>query len=67
MCYSSSKDFGWGIKKDATREPEARQQTPPDRTEPHFTAQDFSFWTFPRRRKTHEAEEPAGERTSERV
>jgi hypothetical protein len=67
MCYSSSKDFGWGIKKEATREPEARQQTPPDRTEPHFTAQDFTFWAFPRRRKTHEAEEPAAERTSERV
>jgi hypothetical protein len=67
MCYSSSKDFGWGIKKDATREPEARQQTPPDRTEPHFTAKDFTFWAFPRRRKTLEAEEPAAERTSERV
>jgi hypothetical protein len=67
MCYSSSKDFGWGIKKDATREPEARQQTAPDRTEPRYTARDFTFWAFPRRRKTSEAEEPAAERTSERV
>ncbi len=39
MCYSSSKDFGWGIKKEATREPEARQQTPADSAGPfgaHF-------------------------------
>lgn len=67
MCYSSSKDFGWGIKKEATREPEARQQTPPDRSEPTFTARDFTFWAFPRRRKNREAGEPAAERTRERV
>jgi hypothetical protein len=67
MCYSSSKDFGWGTKKDATREPDTRQQTPPDRPEPTYTAQDFTFWAFPRWRKTHKAGEPAAERPHEKV
>ena len=67
MCYSSSKDFGWGYKKEADRKPEARQETPPDRTEPHYTAQDFKFWAFPLRRKTPAAQEPVADRTHEKV
>ena len=66
MCYSSMEDHGWRAKKDAGRKPEPRKETQPDRQEPRYTAQDFSFWAFPRRRKT-EAQEPAAERTHERV
>ena len=67
MCYSSSKDFGWGIRKDADREPEARKETPQDRPEPHVTAQDFRFWAFPHRLKTTTAQESVADRTHERV
>jgi hypothetical protein len=67
MSYSSSKDFGWGIRKEADRKPEARQETPPDRPEPHVTAQDFKFWAFPIRRKTPATQEPVVDRTRERV
>ncbi len=67
MCYSSMEDFGWRNKREADRKPEARQETPPDRPEPHYTAQDFTFWAFPRRRRTHEAQKPAAERRRERV
>ena len=66
MCYSSSQDFGWGMRKEADRKPEARKETPPDRSEPHVTAQDFKFWAFPIRRKTPAAQEPV-DRTRERV
>jgi hypothetical protein len=66
MCYSSSQDFGWGMRKEADRKPEARKETPPDRPEPHVTAQDFKFWAFPIRRKTPAAQEPV-DRTRERV
>jgi len=61
------EEYGWRNKREASRKPEARQETPPDRQEPHYTAQDFTFWAFPRRRKTHEAQEPATERTREKV
>jgi hypothetical protein len=71
MCYASSKDFGWDARKETSRgsEPhkEPRPETQPDRPEPHYTAKDFTFWAFPRWRKTHEAEEPAAERSHERV
>ncbi len=67
MCYSSSKDFGWGYKKEADRKPETQQETPPARTEPHYTAQDFTFWAFPVRRKTPAAQDPVADRTHERV
>ena len=67
MCYSSMEDFGWRAKKEADRKPEARQETPPDRPEPHVTAQDFKFWAFPIRRKTPAAQEPVVDRTRERV
>ncbi len=66
MCYSSMEDFGWRAKKEADRKPGAPQETP-DRPEPHYTAQDFTFWAFPRRRRTHEAQEPAAERRRETV
>ncbi len=66
MCYSSSKDFGWGIRKEAGREPEAKQDKPPVRPEPHVTAQDFKFWAFPRR-KTPATKGPTADRTPERV
>jgi hypothetical protein len=61
------EDYGWRAKREAKPKSEPRQETPPDRQEPHYTAQDFSFWAFPRRRKTHEAQEPAAERTHEKV
>jgi hypothetical protein len=60
------EDFGWRTKKEASPKSEPRQQAQPDRQEPQYTAKDFSFWAFPRRRKT-EAQEPAAERTHERV
>lgn len=60
------EDFGWRAKKEASPKSEPRQESQPDRQEPHYTARDFSFWAFPSRRKT-EAQEPAAERAHERV
>lgn len=67
MCYSSMQDFGWRKKEAATPKPEARRETPADRPEPHYTAKDFTFWAFPRHRKVQETQEPAAERTHEKV
>jgi hypothetical protein len=67
MCYSSMEDYGWRNKREANRKPEARQETPPDHQEPHYTAQDFTFWAFPRRWKERGTQEPAAERTHEKV
>ena len=67
MCYSSSKDFGWGIRKEADREPEAKQENPRVDPEPHVTAQDSKFWAFPLRRKTPAVQEPTTDRAPERV
>lgn len=67
MCYSSSKDFGWGIRKETDRKPEAKQEEPQVRPEPHVTAQDVKFWAFPLRRKTPAVHEPATDRARERV
>lgn len=71
MCYASSKDFGWGNKKETRRESEPNQEvrteTQPDRPEPLYTAQEFTFWAFPRWRRTREVQKPAAERSHERV
>ncbi|OAE00374.1 hypothetical protein [Arthrobacter sp. OY3WO11] len=63
MCYSSSKDFGWGIRKEADSKPEAKQET----TEKPVKAQDFTFWAFPGWRKTRAPGTPSAERSKERV
>lgn len=75
MCYSSSKDFGWGIRKEAGRKPETKQETPvetpvvtPVETpEPRVKAQDFTFWAFPKWRRMPSPRTPSGERSKERV
>jgi hypothetical protein len=63
MCYSSSKDFGWGIRKEADSQSEAKQETP----EKPVKAQDFRFWAFPNWRKTPAPGTPSAERSKERV
>lgn len=73
MCYSSMEDYGWRNKREASRKPEARQETPKthetpsEPQEPHYTARDFTFWAFPRSWKERETQEPAAERTHEKV
>jgi hypothetical protein len=67
MCYSSSKDFGWGIRKETEHRPEARQETPVETPEKPVKAQDFTFWAFPRRRRTPAPQTPSAERSKERV
>ncbi|HEY8699940.1 MAG TPA: hypothetical protein VIM08_03085 [Arthrobacter sp.] len=67
MCYSSSKDFGWGKRDEAYKAPEPQQEKPPVRPEPHVTAREFTFWAFPRRRKTPATQEPAVDRMHEKV
>lgn len=67
MCYSSSKDFGWGIRKEADRKPEAKQEDTRVEPEPRVTAEDFKFWAFPLRWKTPAVQKPATDRASERV
>lgn len=67
MCYSSSKDFGWGIRKESRREPDATQDKQPARPEPDLTEREFTFWAFAPRRKAPTVQEPAADRTPERV
>ncbi len=67
MCYSSSKDFGWGIRKEADRKPEAKQETPAEAPEQPVKAQDFTFWAFPNWRKTPARGTPSSERSRERA
>jgi hypothetical protein len=67
MCYSSSKDFGWGIKKEADRQPEAKQETPAETPEKRVRAQDNTFWAFPNWRRTPAPRTPAAERSKEKV
>ena len=67
MCYSSSKDFGWGIRKETQREPEAKQEKQPARSEPDLTEPEFKFWAFAPRRKAPTVQEPAADPTFEKV
>jgi hypothetical protein len=67
MCYSSSKDFGWGIRKETEREPETKQDTQPARSEPDLTEPEFKFWAFVPRRKAPTVQEPAADRSFEKV
>ncbi|ADX71486.1 hypothetical protein D7Z96_11055 [Pseudarthrobacter phenanthrenivorans] len=64
MCYSSSKDFGWG-RKEADHKPEAKQDTPVETPERAVKAPDFTFWSFPW--KSPAAGSPSAERSKERV
>lgn len=67
MCYSSSKDFGWDVKKEAHRQPEAKQETPEETPEQEVRAQDYTFWAFPNWRRTPRPSTPSGQRNKERV
>ncbi|MEC5190035.1 MULTISPECIES: hypothetical protein [unclassified Arthrobacter] len=61
MCYSYNKDVRQDVKKDDSKDREARQQ-------PRAAAPDFKFWAFPRRGKKPAAEDPAASvRTREKV
>jgi hypothetical protein len=66
MCYSSSKDFGWG-RKDTERKPEAKHETPAETPEKPVKAQDFTFWAFPGWRKTRTPGALSAERSREKV
>lgn len=67
MCYSSSKDFGWGIRKESDRKPEAKHEAPAETREKPVKAQDFTFWAFPDWRKTRTPGTRSAERSKERV
>ena len=70
MCYSSSKDFGWGTRKETGRKPETREtpaETPVESPEPTVKAQDYTFWAFPNWRRTPSPRTPTAERSKERV
>ena len=67
MCYSSSKDFGWGTRKEADRKPEAKQETPVETPVKPVKAQDFTFWAFPNWRKMPAPGTPSSERSKEKA
>ena len=72
MCYASSKDFGWGAKKETRRHPGAEPATPAEPPEEPVKAQNFTFWAFPNWRRmpaprTPSAEEDKNQRSRERV
>ncbi|NKX56258.1 hypothetical protein [Arthrobacter mobilis] len=47
MCYSSHRDFGWSVRKDAVRKPERqREPAPEERPEPQVQADDDRLWAF---------------------
>ncbi len=62
MCYSSNRDFGRDIRKDAGRKPEEK---PAPRAKPAG----FKFWAFPQRHRDvpATAPEPRAEAARERV
>ncbi len=64
MCYSyDNKDFGRSTRKEADRQPEAKQETP----EKPVKARDFTFWAFPDWLRTPAPRSPSAERSEERV
>ncbi len=65
MCYSSSKDFGWGARKETGRQPEERPET--HETPKPAKAPEFTFWAFPTWRRTPAPGTPSAERSKERV
>ncbi|PNI08167.1 hypothetical protein CXX84_12255 [Arthrobacter sp. AFG7.2] len=67
MCYSSSKDFGWSIRKETDSEAKPQQETPVETPEKPARAQDFTFWAFPGWRKTRTPDAPSAEKSKERV
>lgn len=67
MCYASNKDFGWGARNETKRQPEARPETPPDTPEKPDKAPEFTFWAFPKWRRTPAPGTPSAERSKERV
>lgn len=70
MCYSSSKDFGWGARKETYRQPEAKQDspdTPVETPEKPVKTHDFTFWAFPAWWKTPKPGTTSAERNKERV
>ncbi|MEE9097704.1 hypothetical protein [Pseudarthrobacter phenanthrenivorans] len=67
MCYASNKDFGWGARKETKRQPEAEPATPEKTPEEPVKAQDFTFWAFPKWRRTPAPRTPSAERSKERV
>jgi hypothetical protein len=67
MCYASNKDFGWGARKETTRRPEAEPETPAETQEKPIKAPDFTFWAFPKWRRTPAPGAPSAERSKERV
>jgi len=66
MCYSSSKDFGWGARKETRRQPEERPETHENPEKP-VEAPEFTFWAFPKWRRTPAPGTRTGERSKERV
>jgi len=68
MCYSSSRDFGWGIRKHAAHEPEKREETKPaEKAEPEVEAEDLEFLAFLEGRGERRVQEPVADRTPEKV
>ncbi|KRE91266.1 hypothetical protein [Arthrobacter sp. Soil764] len=67
MCYASSKDFGWGARKETKRRPEAETETPAETPEKPAKEQEFTFWAFPSWHRTSASSTPSGERSRERV
>ncbi|MFD1212576.1 hypothetical protein ACFQ36_11065 [Arthrobacter sp. GCM10027362] len=66
MCYSSRKDFGWGIEKKDVREPRERESKPAEYPEPRVTAEDSRLRDFINRRRVRKAV-PVVDRTREKV
>lgn len=67
MCYASNKDFGWGAKKETKRQPEAEPEIPAETPGKPAKAQEFTFWAFPKWRRTPAPRTPSAERSKERV
>ncbi|RAX18625.1 hypothetical protein DC347_00690 [Pseudarthrobacter sp. AG30] len=65
MCYSSSKDFGWDARKETRRRPEERPET--HETPKPAKAPEFTFWAFPKWRRSPVPGTPSAERSKERV
>jgi hypothetical protein len=63
MCYSSSRDFGWSIRKHAAKEPEARRESTSDeKTGPRAEAEDLEFLAFLERSGEGEVQRPVAEK-----
>ncbi|WP_426765131.1 hypothetical protein ACP3TD_02080 [Pseudarthrobacter sp. 1G09] len=67
MCYGYNKDFGRSDRKETSRKPEAKQETPVGTPEPRVKAQDYTFWAFPSWRRSPTPHTPSAERSEERV